>query len=236
MSTAPSSPPPKKKFCVDFPNNRPFSIPLPFGGELRSIVDPSHGPPTDCTLAHSLMLQIMPMMAGLACFLKVLKVIQVLEKAIQTKPIPIAPMVPDLLQAIGDLKGCFNLIDPTAILSMIKAILKLILAYIGCFIDGFESIRNFQVGIDLAATNGTPLVLGSLSCAKKNADTSLASLMDAMSGVQPLMDLIDLVAGVVGKDLGLPKLQLGGGGGQDPLQPIIDFRDALQEIVDKIPG
>jgi len=236
MSSAPATPPPKKKkkLCVDFPNNRPFSIPLPFGGELRSIVDPSHGPPTDCTLAHSLMIQIMPMLAGLACFLKVLKVIGMLEKAVKATP-PFVSGVPDLLAAIADLKGCFGFLDPTEILKMIKAILQLILAYIGCFIDGFESIRNFQVGIDFASSNGTPLVLGSISCAKKNADTSMASLMDALSAIQPLMDLIDMVGGVAGVSLGLPKLQLGGAGGDDPLQPVIDFRDTLQEVVDKIP-
>ena len=59
---------------------------------------------------------------------------------------------------------------------MIKGILQLILAYIGCLIQGFESIRNFKVGIDLNAEGGTPLLLNTLDCAKGNADTSLAAL------------------------------------------------------------
>jgi hypothetical protein len=51
--------------CVPFPKAKPLEIALPFGGALSSITDVSQGPPTDCALVHSLMLQLAPMLASM---------------------------------------------------------------------------------------------------------------------------------------------------------------------------
>jgi len=234
MATQPGVANPPKKLCSPLPKFDPITIPLPFGGVLTSITDPSKGPPTDCTLVHSLMLQIMPMLAGLTCLLRVLNVISAIEKSTKATP-PIVGGVPDILDAIAKMKSCFGFFDPTNILAMIKAILRMILGYLGCLINAFESIRNFKVGIDLNAEGGTPVLINTLDCANNNADTSLASMLAALGAIQPLMDLLDMIGGIVGQDLGLPKLSAFQGG-DDPLQPLIDFRDTLQEITDKIPG
>ena len=120
---------------------------------------------------------------------------------------------------------------------MIKGILQTILAFIGCLIQAFESIRNFKVGIDLDAEGGTPLLLNTLDCAKGNGDTSLASLLDAMGAIQPLMSIIQSISSIVPGVSDVIKLPVLGGssGGGDPLQPIIDFHDKLAELVDSIP-
>lgn len=233
--SAPAIPakPQKKTPCSPLPNFGAFSIPLPFGGELKSLVDPSKGPPTDCTLAHSLILQVMPMLSGLTCILKILNVISALEATANSGFMKVG----DLLTAIGGLKSCFGFFDFTLMVAMIKAILQLILAYIGCLIQGVESIRKLKIGIDLNAEGGTPLLIKTLNCSSDNADTSMASLMSAMAAIEPLMKLVDMVAKIAKIDLGgeLPKLNASQGG-DDPLQPIIDFHDTLQEIVDKLPG
>jgi hypothetical protein len=234
MATTPQKidPPKKPKPCSVIPRMQPITIPTPFGIELKSITDLSKGVPSNCAIVHSLMLQLAPMLAGFSCVLKILGVIGALQKFAKS------PLTESggLLKAIDKAADCIGLpINPKPWLDMIKGILQVILAYIGCLIQAFESIRNFKVGIDLDAEGGTPLLLNTLDCAKGNGDTSLASLMEAMSAIEPLMQIIDTITGIVpGINLGLPKLSLTSGG-DDPLQPIIDFHDKLAEIVDAIP-
>lgn len=234
-ATAPTINPPKKpQPCSVIPQIPPISIPTPFGVELKSIVDPSKGPPSDCALVHSLMLQLTPMLAGFSCILKVLNLVAAIKKALTATP-PLIGGISDLTSAIEKMADCIGLVNPAPWLGMIKGILQMILAYIGCLIQGFESIRHLKVGIDLNAEGGTPVLLNTLSCAGSNADTSLAALMSAMEPIQPLLQMLDLIGGIIGLPLGLPSLS-GSSSGGDPLQPIIDFHDKLQEIVDTLPG
>jgi hypothetical protein len=235
MATATVISPPKKPDpCSVIPKLDPISIPTPFGIELKSIVDPSKGPPSDCALAHSLMLQLTPMLAGFSCILKILNVVGSLEKFAKS-PLTGAG---DLLAALGKMSDCIGLINPAPWLGMIKGILQMVLAYIGCLIQGYESIRHFKAGIDLDSDSGTPVLINTLKCASQNGDTSLASLMSALGPVQPLLQMLDLIGSVIGMNLGLPSLDnLGSSGssGSDPLQPVIDLHDKLQEIVDALP-
>jgi hypothetical protein len=227
-------PPQKPKPCSVIPHLPPITIPTPFGIDLASVADPSKGPPTDCTLAHSLILQLTPMLAGFTCVLKILGVVAAIKNALSATP-PLLGGLGDLAKAIEKASDCLGLVNPVPWIGMIKGILQLILAYITCLIQGFESIRNMKVGIDLNAEGGTPVLLNTLDCAKNNADTSLASLMSAMAPITPLMQLIDLITGIVGIQIGaLPQLSLGTG--PDPLAPVIQFRDSLAEIVDSLPG
>jgi hypothetical protein len=230
-ATAAIQPPKRPEPCSLLPHVPPITIPTPFGIELKSIVDPSKGPPSDCALIHSLMLQLTPMLAGFSCILKILNVIASLEKFAKS-PLTAAG---DLLSALGKASDCLGLVNPAPWLGMIKGILRMVLAYIGCLIQGFESIRHLKVGIDLNAEGGTPLLLNTLNCASSNGDTSLAALMSSMEPIQPLLQMLDLVGQIIGMPLGLPSLSAGGASGDDPLQPIIDFHDKLQEIVEALP-
>jgi hypothetical protein len=224
--------------CVQLPSAQTITIPLPMGIELRSLTDISKGPPSDCALAHSLMLQISPMLAGMTCILKMLKVFSALKDAVTVVP----PLVnlDDLITALVDLSSCFLLIDPIQICKMVKGILAIILAYIGCLIEAFESIWNFQIGIDLNAAQGNPVLLASLNCAQTNAETSLNSLMQSMEGVMPLIDMVNIVLEIVGeppielKPLVTPSLS-DLAEGVDPLQPIKDVRDVIQTVHDALP-
>jgi hypothetical protein len=236
MSPNGPPPPPKKTLCSPFPNFQPFTVPLPFGGTLTSIIDPSKGPPTDCALAHSLMLQLMPMLSGLTCILNLLNVVAALKKSFTAVP-PIVGGIPDILTAIAKLESCFGFFDPLAILRMIKAILEMVLSYLDCMLTAMESILKLKVGIGISSEGGTPLLLQTLSCSSNNADIAMSSMMASMGAVQPLMDLINMIGTIVGLNITMPSLSLSvTGPGEDPLQPIRDFVSTLQEIVQSIPG
>lgn len=221
--------------CVPIPNAETITIPLPMGIELRSLTDISKGPPSDCALAHSLMLQITPLLGGMACLLHILGVIKALE-SFAKNPLQAG----ELLEAIGKAASCFVLLDPIKLCQMIKGILAVILAYIGCLIEAFDSIWNFQIGIDLNAAQGNPVLLASLSCAQTNAETSLNSLMQSMEGVQPLIEMVNIVMEIIGQDpielqpMATPSLsELAEG--EDPIKPVKDIRDAIQAVHDALP-
>lgn len=217
--------------CIPFPEAKTIKIPLPFGAELTSIADISNGAPTDCALAHSLMLQIMPVLASTACIMKILKVIKALGD-FANSPNPLGALG-DLAKAVADVSGCFLLIDPTQILKMIAAILDMIIAYLNCLISAFESIWNFQVGIDFNAAQGNPVLLASLNCAADNSQASMSGMMESMGGIMPLLDMVNMVMDIAGQDpiafptnLSTPTpAEIAGG--VDPLAPVKGLRDGL---------
>jgi len=227
--------------CKKLPDAETITIPLPMGIDLKSLTDISKGPPSDCALAHSLMLQVSPMLASMSRILKMLKVFSAMKDAITDSPPFFDPLaIGDLITALADLSSCFLLIDPIQICKMVKGILEVILAYIGCLIDAFESIWNFQVGIDLNSAQGNPVLLNSLICAQENAETSLNSLMQSMEGVMPLIDMVNIVLEIVGEDpielepIATPSLS-DLAEGEDPLQPVKDVRDVIQAVHDALP-
>ena len=227
--------------CIDFPSAKTIKIPLPFGIDLSSIHDISKGSPTDCSLAQSLMLQISPLLGSMTCLFKILKVMSTL-KDILSSANP-TTLIPDLLNKLPadllDLSSCFVLLNPCKIAEMIAGILKIILSYISCLIEAFESIWNFQIGIDLNAAQGNPVLLASLECAQKNAQTSLTSLNEALEGIKPILDMVGMLLEAIGQPpLELPPLEASTPSladlapDQDPLAPIKTFRDALQKALD----
>ena len=142
--------------------------------------------------------------------------------------------------------GCLDIVlGPCPIVSMVRDILRLILSYINCMIEAIESLLNFQLGIDLNAANGNPVLLDTLVCAQNNAETSMGSLNDAMTGIMPLIDLVNICLSIVGQDpIELPDLSATTPSaadllaGADPLAPVKSVRDVLQtalEVLDQVP-
>jgi hypothetical protein len=220
--------------CVEVPKPDPLKVSLPFGGELKAMVDPSLGPPTDCTLAHSLMLQLTPLLGSMACLLKVLNVVAALKEFANT-------LQPGkLISAIDDMSGCLNIVlGPIPIACMVVDILRMILAYINCMIEAVESLLNFQIGIDLNAANGNPVLLDSLICAQNNANATMASMSQGMQGIQPLIQLVNMCLSIVGQDeIVLPDMSASTPTpaelleGADPLEPIKAVRDVIQTAID----
>jgi hypothetical protein len=236
--------------CIPIPEAQTVKIPLPFGAELRSIVDISK-PPSDCTLAHSLMLQISPALGSMACLFKLLKVAKELMDILPTKASDINPttpvtvltdMVTKVAPALADLAGCFLLLDPCELSKMIAGILKIIIGYLNCLIQSVDSLLDFQIGIDLDAAQGNPVLLASLQCAQDNADTALSNLSQAMEGIEPLLEMVGTLMELVGlPPMELPPTELSTPtaadvlAGKDPLEPVKLLRDGLQSAHDALP-
>jgi hypothetical protein len=222
--------------CVKIPSVKPIKITLPFGAELSSMVDISQGPPTDCAMAYSLMVQIAPMLAGMTCMLRVLGVITAL-KDFASNPLTKGPV---LLGKIAEMSECLAI--PANICPMIKGILSMILAYLGCVIDALDSLLHFQAGINVNLAEGNPVLQEALQCAQDNADVANQGMMDAMTGVKPLLDMISMIMEIAGQaPLEMPPMTATSpsaaeiAGGADPVAPLKTIRNALQEVRDALP-
>jgi hypothetical protein len=144
-------------------------------------------------LVHSLMLQLMPALASMDCFFKVLKVVQALTDLGNLKPedIPLG-----LIKKLGNVAdaavkcaGCFVVFANIPI--MIVDILRLIVAYLKCIIEAVNSALKFRVGIDLNSAQGNPVLLASLNCAQDNANISIAQLTEVLAVIEPLLKIME---------------------------------------------
>src|SRR5579872_229015 len=168
--------------CIGaLPDPKKLEIPLPFGGALKAITDMSKGLPKDCEIVHSLLIQVVPMLSSMECILRILKVIMALKELITS--LPDLSKVGDVVKAIEELAECFIMLTPLGIGKLIAAVLRIIIAYLTCFIDAFMSIYNFQIGISLTGASGNPVLLNALNCAQSNAEKSMNGLTDTMQGV-----------------------------------------------------
>ena len=172
--------------CVKFPEvSADLKITLPFG-ELKAYRDFAAGMPTDCNLAFNLLIQISPLLASMACLLKILNVISSLKEFLEAFPnIPAVPAkAAKVVAAIGDMATC---LPPGLFLSLfvtIKDILELILSFLLCLISQLESILEFQAGIDLNSAEGNPVLLASLKCAQANAQTAADHLAASIGPIR----------------------------------------------------
>lgn len=229
--------------CLKLPEPTTLTIPLPFGAELKSIIEASK-PPTDCAVIHSLMVQLMPLLASMACLIKILKVfegVKAVTDSISAPPNPIAlidAVVEKVVPPLTDLvSSCVLAFNPCNIAKMISAILDLIIRFLMCFVQAIESILNFQVGINLDSAEGNPVLLGALNCAQDNAQSSIMTLQQALEVIQPLLDMISPLMELAGvPPIELPPMELESGSladllaeGKDPLQPV---KDVLQVLAD----
>ncbi|MEH1867441.1 MAG: hypothetical protein V7K69_20860 [Nostoc sp.] len=219
--------------CVPLPKAKKLTITLPFGGELQSLADTSKGPPTDCALVHSLMLQLTPTLAGMTCFLRVLKVVQSLAKL--AEPGNPVGKLGDIGKSAAEAADCFLVFDKLP--KMLADILRLIIAYLRCIIQAIKSILDFQVGIDLNSAQGNPVLLASLDCANNNAQISLEQLMEQIAVIEPLLDIIKPIIGIVGVSLNLPSFANLSGEKDLPklLENLNTILEQLQQAIDALP-
>ena len=178
--------------CIHLPDLQPMKITLPFGIELNAVADFSKGPPSNCALIQSLMVQLSPALAGMACIFKMLKVFLELSKI--TNPMNAPLGIVKVAKAAAELTDCF--LFPAQIICMIVGILKMIISFLLCIIEAVESLLNFKLGIDFSLTAGNPTLLATLTCAQNNADASGAQLRQALELIQPLLIVIDPILGM----------------------------------------
>lgn len=228
--------------CIQVPKAEPLSVSLPFGGQLSTIVHPGMGPPSDCDVVHSLMLQITPLMASMTCLLAVLNVVNALKNAATATP-PIVGGITEITDAIDKMTDCLGIVlGPLPLCKMVKDVLKLIIAYLNCLIDSIDSILNFQIGIDLNAAHGDPVLLAHLECAQENAQRTMEGMMNSMQGLEPIFELINMVLSIADQDpIEPPDLSAETpsladlADGVDPLEPIRTIVEVLEITADALP-
>lgn len=195
--------------CISLPKVTVPSIELMGGAEISGFLDFSQGAPTDCKTTFSLLLQLAPVLASMACLLKILNVIAKLEAFVQAASPPFLKLpgtIPDLLSAIADLKGCIPPLAFPQFIFMITGMLKLIINFLDCFLTQLSSIISFQASIDLSSAEGNPVLMDALVCAQNNASASMDNLMTSLQPLDPILETITAVAGIAQLPITLPKI------------------------------
>ena len=227
--------------CVALPTITIPNLTLLGGAELNGFVDFSQGTPTNCKLTFNLMLQLAPLLASMACLLKILNVIGKLQAFVEAAKPPFLKLpdtIPDLLAAIADLRDCIPAFAIPQMLSMIKGMLGLIINFLLCFISQLEDLVKFQASIDLTAAQGNPVLRDTLLCAQANAQTSMDNLMHSLQPIQPLLNMVTVVASIAGQSLSLPTLS-DIAAQHDQAQIITALQQsiaAIKQVIDSIPG
>lgn len=227
--------------CVEFPEvSADLNITLPFG-ELKAFRDISLGLPTDCSMTFNLLVQIQPLLASMACLLKVLNVVGKLKEFFDAVPNPVemGQAAPKVIGAITELGPC---LPPGIFVSLaltVKGILQVIISFLSCLIEQIESVLNFQLSIDFSIAEGNPILQASLSCAADNAQRSMDHLMASIGPIGPLMDTLKMIGDIISVPLTLPDFSQLTAAGADVAQTISSLRatiDQLQQTLDAIPG
>jgi hypothetical protein len=227
--------------CVKLPKIPAIpSITLLGGAELKGVLDFSQGTPTDCKLTFNLLLQLSPLLASMACLLKVLNVIGKLQDFLGAFPnlADAATKAKPVLDAITELSMCIPALVLPQMALMVKGMLSLIINFLSCFLSQLDSIIRFQATIDLKAAEGNPVLFEALICARNNAQTSMENLMLSIQPLQPILGMIKAVAGIAKLPITLPDFS-SVSAGQDQMQVIASLRqgiDTIKDAINSIPG
>jgi hypothetical protein len=184
--------------CVPQVSFQVPSVTLPFGIEMQGFADFSKGPPTQCAMLSSLMVQIMPALAAFSPIMKIIGILGTVKALVGPPPDPGA--------FVSKLQEVLDLIDPAPMISAVKSILLLVITYLNCFIQAMESVLEMQASIDMSIAVGNPDLQASLQCASNNASVSMQQLMQSLGPVGPLLDLMQPFMSIAGISFALPSL------------------------------
>jgi hypothetical protein len=220
--------------CIEVPKLTGIpKISLLGGVEIQGFVDLSLGAPTDCKLTFNLLLQLAPLLASLACILKIFNVITALEATAKSG----FTKTGDLLSAIGELTKCIP-VPGLDLYLMIKGILSLVVRFLACFIEGLESILKFQATIDLSAADGNPVLRDALICAQDSAQTSRDNMLMSLQPLAPIMKVASMLLGMAQLDVQLPDFTTVtvSGDATQTVEALKQGVDALKKAINSIPG
>lgn len=234
-TTPPASPQPK---CPKLKKPKVPTIQLPFGAQLKGIADFSQGLPSQCSLNFSLLMQLQPLLAAMACMLKVLNVVGKLEAFVKAVPDPakLAESVPDLLEAIAEVGPCLPPVAFPQLAITLKQILQLIVGILQCLVAALDSVLEFQQRIDIKGAKGNPALEKALQCAQDNAAASMDSIGTVLEGLQPILEMVTMIAGIAG--ISLKPIMVPAMAGADALETLQSLRntiDGLADVIDAIP-
>jgi hypothetical protein len=184
--------------CIKLPEIDIPSVSLVAGAELKGLVDISLGAATPCKLTFNLLLQLAPLLASMACLLKIITAVTSLLAAVQNPA-----KVGDAVSAVGELAKC---IPGPDFAFMIKGILQIVVNFLFCFADNLDQILKFQATIDLSGTDDNPVLRATLICAQDNAKTSIGNLMQALQPLAPILKAIQPLMAPAGLSIDLTQL------------------------------
>jgi len=197
---------------------------------MQAIADFSKGPPNQCAMLSSLLVQITPAMAAMGPIITIINVFAALKD-----------FVSDPLggpgQALTAIEGLIKLVDPLPFVSAVKSILLLVIEYLNCFIKTMEGLLAFQASIDLSAAAGNSALQASLQCASSNAATSIQQLLQSLGPIGPILDLIQPFMSIAGLSIALPSFSSmqGAQDMEQMLQTLSQTLTDLQQVVEAIP-
>src|SRR5277367_4799481 len=113
--------------CVTLPKLQQLSVSLPLGGSLSAMADFSVGTPNNCTMTFNLLLQVTPVLASIACLIKIIGVVAALKDLASVPPNPV-PLLSALEEAAECIASVAVPIIPFAL--CIIDILKLIVSFL----------------------------------------------------------------------------------------------------------
>lgn len=228
--------------CPKLPKIQIPSLTLLGGAELKGLVDLSLGPATDCRLTFSLLLQLMPLVASMACLLKLLNFVGKMQDFLNAATDPPFNKLPEaakgVLEVVAELQPCIPIFVPGQLVIMLKGILSLIVNVLSCFINQLESLLKFEASIDLNAADGNPALTFALECARGNAKTSKDNLMASLQMLQPLLTMIPMLASMAKQSVTLPDFASisATADASDAVAPLKEAIDSLKATIDKLPG
>jgi len=226
--------------CVELPELPELpNITLIGGIQLNGFLDMSVGMATDCTVTMNLMQQLAPALAGLVPILNILAVIKALAD-FATNPLVNGP---DLIIAIDKIASLFVSLTPAGIAVTIKGVLELIIKFLKCFIIQLESAVSFQVELDLIQQQieldplmANAVLEASLSCARINAKLTMDHTMASLGPVAPLLDVVNIVAGIAGLSIEVPPMSAEAGA--DPTELVSTLKEtitSLEQAIEALP-
>jgi hypothetical protein len=204
---------------IAFPQVGDLGISLPNGGRIQAIADLTNGIPNDCSLATNLLIQLQPLLASIACVLKVLALLEPLVDIIggltsPTNPEKVAKMgtaAPKFADAAVKLLPCFGMLIPGApIYAFVKDLLLLIIKILKCMIGSLQTVLGVMQGIGLrleaAEAAGNTQLKALLECARENAVNSARHAQASLGPVENLMPMVMSFLELAGVSFELPEL------------------------------
>jgi hypothetical protein len=222
--------------CADLklPDASGLSIQLPTGGALQAFADISKGIPTDCALTFSLMLQIAPFLASIACLVKVLKLLKPLIDVIKGLPVPPVGALIEFGEAAVALAPCLLIPTPASIIPFIRDLLCLILKVLNCFLSQMKSLIRIlgplTLDLEAAQQSGNDELVATLQCANQNAMTQAGQIMNSLGPVGMLLQ----IAGPLFDIAGVPAITLPAMGSASDLAALNSAIEAMQSVTGDI--
>ena len=219
---------------LELPDASGLSIQLPTGGALQAFADISKGIPTDCALTFSLMLQIAPFLASIACLLKVLKLLKPLVDIIKGLPVPPVGALIEFGEAAAALAPCLLIPTPASIIPFIRDLLCLILKVLNCFLSQMKSLirilEPLTLDLQAAQQSGNDELTATLQCANQNALTQAGQIMNSLGPVGMLLQ----IAGPLFDIAGVPAITLPALGSASDLTALNSAIQSMQTVTGDI--